>query len=305
MREISCFHESQFTDDFPFANPIHLLGTECRWAYFKDMQGNSKRVPEELVYLRPVGRLKRKPLDYRFSSGLATSQNIEDAVLRGALEVIERDAAMTSWRKNLPWQRVSIKGTPIEALRDLARSNGQALELSRVRGLGGVWVYFALLTKGVFPCALLGSAAGRTNIEAAVHAVHEAMMLNATAASLAKSLGTERTTESPADLDSRLLWFAQRGLSSKSSPSEPEGTLVAPETALTLDRLAQALRLDGYELLYADITLPEVATTGLRVGRTIIPGAQAYDVNERFRHLGGRRLGPDPTKLFTEPHPFC
>ena len=107
------FHHEQFSaDGFPF-HPLSST-TECRWTCCREaVGGQAVWVPEELVYLMPrPGETQRHT--FGFSTGLSCSETADRAVLRGAQEVIERDALMGGW-----WGRYPVEEFPRDQVVEL------------------------------------------------------------------------------------------------------------------------------------------------------------------------------------------
>src|SRR5439155_5927506 len=74
--------------------------TVLRWVEGADLsRGCAAWLPAQLVYLPPFP--DEAPIGYSTSSGLAAAPTFDEAVLRGLLELVERDAFMLAWRNRL------------------------------------------------------------------------------------------------------------------------------------------------------------------------------------------------------------
>ena len=107
------FHPDQYAlEGFPFT-PL-TPETVCRWVCSRQATiGAPVWVPEELVFLTPrPGECQRHT--YGFSTGLSCGRVGDPVLLRGAQEVIERDALVGGW-----WGRYPVEEWPAEAVREL------------------------------------------------------------------------------------------------------------------------------------------------------------------------------------------
>ncbi len=106
------FHPEQYaTAEFPF-EPL-TRDTLCRWTCCRVAESGSPCwVPEELVYLNTRrGECQRHT--FGFSTGLSSGLRSDPVLLRGAQEVVERDALMGAW-----WGRYLVEEWPIEVVRE-------------------------------------------------------------------------------------------------------------------------------------------------------------------------------------------
>ena len=67
-------------------------------------------VPANLVFLPYVTDRKNKFIALNDSNGLASGNNLEEAILHGIMEVVERDAIMIDEYNNLPRKDIAIEG---------------------------------------------------------------------------------------------------------------------------------------------------------------------------------------------------
>jgi ribosomal protein S12 methylthiotransferase accessory factor len=104
------FHDEQYTSaGFPF-EPF-TADTVCRWVCCREATTGAPRwVPEEWVFLMPRrGECLRHT--FGFSTGLSCAGTADQALLRGAQEVIERDALVGGW-----WGCYPVEEWPREAV---------------------------------------------------------------------------------------------------------------------------------------------------------------------------------------------
>ncbi len=107
------FHSEQYKSlGFPF--PSLTPETICRWVCCREAStGEPAWVPEELVYLMPrYGECQHHT--FGFSTGLSSGRMGDPILLRGAQEVIERDAIVGGW-----WGVYPVEEWDTESIRDL------------------------------------------------------------------------------------------------------------------------------------------------------------------------------------------
>jgi len=96
------------TDGFPFV-PFHR-GTRVQWVEGIALPGREPAwIPVELVYLADAIEPGRPRIGYATSSGMACAGSEIEAVERGLLELLERDAFMLAWSNRLSLPRVDCR----------------------------------------------------------------------------------------------------------------------------------------------------------------------------------------------------
>lgn len=78
-------------------------------------------VPANLVFFPYEADHDEKAISWTDSSGLASGNNLEEAVLHGILELVERDAVVISEYNRLPQAEITTEGFPVEVLNLLER----------------------------------------------------------------------------------------------------------------------------------------------------------------------------------------
>jgi thioglycine synthase len=101
---------------------------------FSLTEGKGAWVPANLVFLHYRADSPEKRIARADSNGLAAGNNLEEAVLHGILELVERDVVMISEYNELPISRLSPRGLPdgILALLERAGAEGYACALGLV-----------------------------------------------------------------------------------------------------------------------------------------------------------------------------
>ena len=171
-------------DCFPTRSSIVNNLTPLAWEEATNIQNGSVRlIPSDLVWL--VCRIKHQPLMHlqMGSNGLASGGSLEDAILGGLYEIIERDA-WTLHQYLLDYCGVMPKRTPLvnlpQRLETLVRKiegAGVKLHLFEITNDYSVPVYSAILLDRTGNCAgTFGGYGAHLNAEiAAVRAITEAI----------------------------------------------------------------------------------------------------------------------------------
>jgi ribosomal protein S12 methylthiotransferase accessory factor len=293
--------------------------------------GERAYLPAQLVYMPWQRRGDEEPIAYATSSGLACAATLEEAVLTGLLELVERDAFMLVWNNRLSLPLLDWSADP---------------ELSALdrRYFAGTGLRYAAVDLGVFfdvPTALgvvhgragelgalgVGAAAAPTLAVAWRKALAEAFSVHRWVRDLAFEQ-PERVARGAAEIasfDDHTLFYAHPERAARTafldaSPARRDAREVRPlegENVLRrIEALCSRLRSRGVSAYAVDVTSPDVRDADLRVVRVVAPELCQLDVVEGLRFLGGRRMTtaayeagivPRPLALGDlnpDPHPF-
>jgi ribosomal protein S12 methylthiotransferase accessory factor len=326
------FHQTQFAHPaFPF-RPFRR-DTVVSWvAGFALPGGAPAYLPAQLAFLAWDRRAPdEEHITYATSSGLACAPRLEEALLAGILEQIERDAVMLAWygRLSLPlldWShdrellRLDARYFAPAGLRysavDLSAFFGIPTVLGVVHGAPG---FLGALGIGA-SCAPTVATAWRKAL-AEAFAVQRWVRDRA----LERPEHVDRPASEIQSFDGHTMFYAhpdraERAAFLDGSPDRRDTRDVAPLDGSNVhqhiesvcERLAQR-RVSAYAV---DVTSPDVRSAGFHVVRVIAPELCQLDVVERARFLGGSRLydaaheaGLVPRRLGVrdlnpDPHPF-
>ena len=107
---------AMFHPDQPGRFPAPSEDTQVAWTWgWSLVRQRPILVPASLVYMpyfpcfREQGEQVAGPA---VSTGLACARSLEEAVLKGLYELVERDAFMIAWLNRLPFPRVDIESNP-------------------------------------------------------------------------------------------------------------------------------------------------------------------------------------------------
>ncbi len=226
------------------------------------------------------------------STGLAIGSSLEDAVIRGFLEVVERDATAIWWYNKLELPRIDIPSTGndlVEKYEAWSRAQGRVLSLLHLTLDIPVPVIAAISRDGDGRRPALGFAAGRSVSHAAQRAVGELAQCEANLALLKIHLeraGWESFTPQARKLYN---WHLETDIGEhRFLYGSPE--LPAPSNELELDwpSCLQLCRSHGLDLLAVDLTHRD----GPPLARVFIPGLRST-----LPRWGEGRLQDVPVKL--------
>jgi ribosomal protein S12 methylthiotransferase accessory factor len=328
-RTFALFHADQYADPgFDFA-PF-LPSTRLRWVQgFSLPDCEPRYLPAQLVYLRPP--VAGEPaIGFPTTNGVACAPTLEEAVLAGLFEAIERDCFMLVWynRLSLPRLDWSDHSQLAELDRRYFAPTGLDYEAVDLSAFFDVPVALGVVrSRDGSPPLGIGAGAASTVEEAWRKALSEAFSVYRWARDNAferPDLVPERENDI-GTFDDHILYYTRRPnlrhvAFLDASPhvrdvrqvAPVEGDGVASQIASVAARLASR-EVESYAV---DITAPEVRQGGFHVVRVLCPALCPLDVRHDARYLGGTRLyeaawrarlSPAPLRyrdLNPHPHPF-
>jgi ribosomal protein S12 methylthiotransferase accessory factor len=326
-----------FSDDqysragFPF-RPFRR-DTAVAWVQgFSIPDGRPALLPAQLVFM-PWERLTAREvrIGHATSSGLACAATLEEAMLTGLLELVERDAFMLVWHNRLSLPLLDWGCDVRVACLDRRYFAPSGLSYAAVDLSGFLDVPTVLGVVHGAPGSLgaLGvGAASASHVEVAWRkALAEAFSV--------QRWVRDRALEEPERIgrplaaietfDDHTLYYAdeqraRRAAFLDASTQRRDIRTVAPldgENVLEqIQAVCDRLAARGISAYAVDVTSPDVGEAGLKVVHVVAPELCALDVVEGARFLGGRRLyeaafeaglvaNPlQPSDLNLDPHPF-
>jgi ribosomal protein S12 methylthiotransferase accessory factor len=271
-------------------------------------------VPAMAVFLSYQARAPHEHLFGVNSNGVATSGALSDAIYRGALEIVERDAFLIGWKHRLVVARWEPATHPDPAFRSLVetyRRRGIQIGLFQMPTDLDISVFMAvgLTEEGEqFPAAVVGLGADPDPAAAAWKAFLEVGQIRpALRRRLRAPEHRERSLRLVADptlvkeLDDHDLLYAHPKALGKLDFlwDTPVTQSVWPGSteARDLSWLAGHLAGKGHELIYFNLTPHDMQRLGLFTARVIIPHFQPIDFGYYELRQGGERLHRLPFDL--------
>src|SRR5262249_5749954 len=242
-------------------------------------------LPAELVYLGPTAVEGATPIVYSTSSGLACDENPVRALVKGALELLERDAFMIVWSNRLSLPLLD-PGDGIGQLEVFERSGliFAGVDLSAIHRLP--CVLGVVRAPGGVPGALgVGAAAARTVGRAWWKALAEAF--SARAAGVRLTLLDPDADERPVvSFEDHIRRFADHGHAARTAFLDASAARTDPGSVPPLEgdepedwlaTLCRRIEAAGSSAYAVDVTSPDVAELGLTVARVVAPELCALD----------------------------
>jgi len=240
----------------------------------------------------------------RVSTGFACHVNPAQAVLAGLCEVLERDALTIAWHARLPLMPLDVEGTSVgEVASGLAARAGVTAQA------------FLVPSDGPFPVVLVRGQCEddepHTVVGVACRPEPEAAALKAILEVCQVLVGLRRRRPPrPAqvrDLDDSAAFYASAPGAAlldrhllTGNKRMPLGDVPGTGTGspgTVADYGVRWLGDLGLEVLVAEATTADVAASGFRVFRVVVPGAVDISSDPRLAPLGATRMREVPARL--------
>jgi ribosomal protein S12 methylthiotransferase accessory factor len=247
------------------------------------------------------------------SNGLAAGPTLPAAVMGGLCELMERDALLVSWLNRLPAREIDL-GRAGRAAADIG-THYRRLSVD-VRAFlmpsdlpAAVVMAVSFDADPMRPAQVIGMGCHLDPGIAVIKALYEMCQGRPSEAKrFADKPPSERLKryEDVQTLDDHSAFASQRERRHEFEFLWARGTTVGVEdlpnpatgdAERDLDHTARALTAIGCRVAYVDLTLPDVAPTGIHVVRTIATGLQPVHFGHGTERLGGRRLFEAPQAL--------
>lgn len=330
-RRVVLYSESQYrTPGFPFVPFTPDL--EIHWVKGWSLTGGRAIwIPASLVYINwYTDRFSDEPpITNLFYAGIAAGSTLESALVSAIEEVIERDATMAWWSNRQPLPAIELPPELRRLWEGEPERRGQRGWLIYLENEFDVPVMAGVVENVQEKLFNIGFAARSDPTMAALKAWTEALTLQDGSRDLLDPEGLFWKGIAHRQLDSQSVkpWQADRNyLDLYRTDFKDVNTLMCQQQIFLDPRarervrpwvdtearreFAELPRLEdrslqiyrrlleqrGYEILYVDVTTPDVALSGMRVVRVIIPGLVS-NFPAAFPFLGQGRLQRIPLQL--------
>lgn len=273
-------------------------------------------VPAGLVYLGYAYGDDEAFVGRNASSGLAAGLTIEEAILTGLYELIERDAVTIRWLQDVPGTRVAIDDPELQQFMDERfHAEHPAVDLRIVDTSLDVDVpcMFAIMQRPAEfgPALCVGSAARLDPKQAIVKSLREAGQALPYFRFLLAQLADWEPRADFTDLtsfDHHCVMYLKRPEIARDAMARwvagaqprPLSAIARRATGTVLgdvQKCVAALQRVGIEVIVVEITTPDVRELGMRVVRVLAPGLMPLHGNHNLPYLGVRRLTEVPHTL--------
>jgi ribosomal protein S12 methylthiotransferase accessory factor len=284
-------------------------------------------LPAQLVYLCEGVVAGETRIGYATTSGNACGASLEEALLGGLLELVERDAFTIAWNARLTLPRFDLSDFEYAAYYARTGLEYRAIDLSAMLGVPAAVATVRDERSGLAALAV-GAAAATSAAQAVDKAIREAFHSRGWAAHR-HAREPERVAGLRAEeidaFDQHVLYYC--ALERARETAFFDAGSVRSGLAGTCDlregtpygqllELLERLNARGVDVYFVDLTPDDVREAGLHVVSVVAPQLARIDASHRYRYLGGERpyevpaaLGLAPRRLAFDdlnphPHPF-
>lgn len=271
-------------------------------------------VPASLVYANYNCRKRKDPsIQLKNSTGAACGPSLEFAIYRGICEIIERDAYMISFTNNLPKQIINLDSNLdlSKFKRRIERYDLEVYVLNTQLDLSMTTTTCLVFDKtGSGPAVCTGLGGSLDPKRAIQTAVFESVRRHISARDrFYRTKALPMPVKNSFDwflLKKQLLWSAPHMIQTaqnfiKDSQVIDYKELENKEKNLSdkekVAFLIKELESKNYEVIYVDMTIPEVEELGLKVVKVLIPEMVPLWRDERYPYLEIKRLYNVPREL--------
>ncbi len=312
--ELVLFRDEQYAG-LPYApfQPDEAMGWVSGYSLVRDAH---VEIPAISVFMNYKIHTPQENICAVTSNGLAAGATLLNAVLSASLEVIERDAFMITWCNKLPCHRIDPFSHPEKEIRDYCTSYGRRgveMQLYRLPTDLPVHVFMGIgyqLTGDDGPCVVVGLGADFDAATAAKSALLEIGQIRPSLKQRMRSpevkARLDELLENPGlvkELEDHDLLYSSRKMVHAfdflfERPIEVfDWQKNEEENGTRLSRLLDVLKSRNSDLIYYNLTPPEMEKLGLFTVRVIIPDMQPIHFGHENIRLGGRRLYELPQRL--------
>ncbi len=265
------------------------------------------------------------------TTGLSTGRNLEEAVVKGICEVIERDAFMISYLNRLSPPIIDLEYLSAQdeeiakIIKNFKRYNLEIYALLLPTDFSNIHIITAIIIDhtGLGPALSIGASADFDIKTVFLDALSESL-------SVRFSLKFKNRFKNEIDLnkvgqEERIMYWAK-----PENLPKIDFFFKGEKIKIDLDKnlyeiaddkkyykeklkiLTKELKEKNYEACYAELTTKEIKKLGLRTVFVVIPELQPLHLDESIPYFGGKRLKEVPLKLGYQPleelnqipHPF-
>lgn len=303
--------------------------SQFRWTKGKSLlSGKQVWVPAQVVYV-PYHYKREEPIiTLPITTGAAAGLSLEETMVRGISESIEREAFMVTYLNRLspPLIDLANSGQKLKNLAEYFKRYRLGLKVYTLPTDAPISVMLAIIIDDtdIGPAISVGMSAHPSAGEATRKAILEAQYVRVNTrrqmdqgASLPRNAREVRTPH-----DHALFWSSQSCIRKLDFLLTSKKTFVvkkeeenSPISAF-LQNLLEFFREKNMEVVWVDLTLPAFRKYNMYIGKAIIPQLHPLFLDERYPYYGGERLYNLPVELghlkkpLTEkelnhvPHPF-
>ena len=342
---LDIFRLAGFSEKQKENNPLLKFNSHTIFGWVTAISLGNARIacPAQLInshyFQNKVRREKKEPVLRRcITTGVATGQSLEEAVVGGILEVIERDAYIIAYLNKLSppvidFENLSFQDEELEKVYKMFKRYDLEVFLIKLPTDFSASVISAVILdrSGQGPAFTLGNSAKADLKSAVLGALGEAFSIRL---SLKKNWEEKKEIPLPGlknfnQFDRMLYWAKPENAPKLAFMTQGEKIQIdlSSETNFfnhsqrikdqsyyqdRLKELKDELQKKAYSGCYVELSNREVCALGLRSVQVVIPELQPIHLEEDLPYFGGKRLQEIPRmfgylpleNLNEEPHPF-
>jgi ribosomal protein S12 methylthiotransferase accessory factor len=331
-RRFILFHPNQYqAPNFPFT-PFREDRAIGWMEAYSLTRGETVLVPASMAHLSYTPRSRAETFELAPLSGYACGNTIEEAILRGIYEVVERDAFMIFWYNWLPVPAIDLSHATSPELKqtiDRYHCAPVSIHCSNITTETGIPAVLAVMVSQQpgWPAAVVATAADLDPEQAITRALLELSANHLLVRSIWES-GLQPIPRTPFEVrqqeDHGLFYVSPERLPYLNPVLRPASFMrprdfvarAATDVKQNIETCIGQLAKMGMEVIVLELTSPDVRELGFRVVKVLIPGMQPIDFGVQLPHLGGQRVyqapllmghqrvAGQPWELNLFPHPF-
>jgi ribosomal protein S12 methylthiotransferase accessory factor len=314
-RDFALFSKRQYQQEgfwFPEFSETNMMG----WIEgYSLTEQKEVLVPAHLVYLPYKRKDNESALCESVSTGTACGSSLEEAILKGIYEVVERDAFMIMWLNGLVMPGVIIESSRNEktlGLLERISNSNLSLYVKYITNDIDIPIFLGILAdrSGAPPVLAVGACANLNAEEALLSAIEETITTRMWAKILVNKnphyVYNENNFDHIKDFDDHVLLYGKEDLrmkvpflfNSDSMVSMDRMTKKASKNVKeNIEKCVKILEQKHLNVILSDITTADIRDAGFFVTKTLIPGAHPLNGAYDYRCLGGSRLYQVPVML--------
>lgn len=294
---------------------------------YSHVQGAPVYIPARTVSRHPDAHTPGEPLIRRtITTGLATYPEKTEALLRGAMEIVERDAYMITWLNQLTLPRVDTsdlasRSPELQSLMATCARFRITVHIVRMLTDAPAHAVMAVLEDetGHAPHLSIGLKTHRNLASAAHGAIMEGLRVRRGNRNRLLKPKQEPRPTTIGHYDRLDYWLEGdnfkklRFLIAGPLEKQPEAPWENDTPAEHWQRTVTWCKEKSYECASVSLTPSKANVTPWHIEMVILPELQPIHYNENLPHIGGTRLREVPTQFgytarepfLDEPHPFA
>ncbi|WP_140425474.1 TOMM precursor leader peptide-binding protein [Cryobacterium sp. N21] len=285
---------------------------ECAWVWAFSFAANGPvLVPESTAYYYVAHDSQQLPFTSEVSNGCALGGSIEEAILFGLLEVVERDAFLLTWYAQLPIPELDLTSAADQSLRIqaslLEQETGYIIRLfdqTTENGIPTVWAMAedarSSLTDTVRPARVCAAGAHLNLERAALSAISELgpflkdfisrfptnaerALAMARDSTLVRNMEDHATVYGSAEASSRFAFLSESQMSSFSERSKLHVEIASSDLRDDVYDFVERLDRCGQDVIVVDQTTDEHRAAGLSCVKVLVTGSLTMTFGHALR----------------------